>query len=182
MSESWPTGHIPLAWRAVPTSPRPSSSVPTRRMRAGCARPCPPSIVTWSPDARRRLPRPVDEGMVDTAFSGSFRTAMRAPPFISPPRSWSPRAGPVPHRRHGVDALPAWGETAPRHGPRGSRANVSSNGIVKLTFLLAQLSLHAAYSPHEPITSDQPIQAPSVPGRDHQPLCVALLSFLPQLP
>ena len=55
-------------------------------------------------------------------------------------------------------------------------------GIVKLTAPLSQFLLRAAYSLHEPTTCDQLIQAPSVPGRNHQPLCVALLSFLPQLP
>jgi hypothetical protein len=71
MSESWPTGHLPLAWRAVLTSPRPSSSVPIRRMRAGCARPCPPSIVTWSPDDVCCVP--VDEGDGGQGLLGQFQ-------------------------------------------------------------------------------------------------------------
>src|SRR5215204_4495118 len=63
----------------------------------------------------------------------------------------------------------AWHTRPMKAAPRVRSARFSSNGIV-------------IWSCHEHLDVNQPVQTPSVSGRDHQPWSVALLPLLSELP
>jgi hypothetical protein len=67
---------------------------------------------------------------------------------------------------------------------RGLLCLLTGGGLisVKLTFPLAQLLPCMPYSPYEDTTTNQPVWASSASGRDHQSMCPAVPSLLPQLP
>jgi len=61
------------------------------------------------------------------------------------------------------------------------RMKAAVTAIFAGTSSLVQLLPRVAYSPHDHTTRRQSLQASSVPGGDHQPLRLAVLSLLPQL-